>query len=68
MFLIGIFGIIVLIYMAVRGLWNLIPWLIFAGFGYYSEKKELKEKVNEKDQNTQLSEQLLEEVVQKVTK
>lgn len=88
MFLIGIFGIIVLIYMAVRGLWNLIPWLIlavivtttigfiidhwiisliiaffaFAGFGYYLEKKELKEKVNEKDQNTQLSEQLLEEV------
>lgn len=88
MFLIGIFGIIVLIYMAVRGLWNLIPWLIlavivtttigfiidhwiisliiaffaFAGFGYFLEKKELKEKVNEKDQNTQLSEQLLEEV------
>lgn len=30
MFLIGIFGIIALIYMAVRGLWSLIPWLILA--------------------------------------
>lgn len=30
MFLIGIFGIIVLIYMVIRGLWSLIPWLILA--------------------------------------
>lgn len=30
MFLIGIFGIIALIYMAVKGLWSLIPWLILA--------------------------------------
>lgn len=33
MFLIGIFGIIVLIYMAVRGMWSLIPWLILAVIG-----------------------------------
>lgn len=30
MFLIGIFGIIAIIYMAVKGLWSLIPWLILA--------------------------------------
>lgn len=30
MFLIGIFGIVVLIYMVIRGLWSLIPWLILA--------------------------------------